>query len=329
MTWHGVWLYDREHQDGSSFTWHHPSNSAVITSLRWLLKERYKKLVTHWQQKSCSVESGEYHFTNAINNNNVYALRLSSSPSVYAASGSNQSSQPPYITCRSNQSPQPPCITCRSNQSPQPPCITCRSNQSPQPPCITCRSNQSPQPPCITCRSNQSSQPPYRTCRSNQSSQPPYITCRSNQSSQTPYITCPGFRPGKCTWENAAAFTYDVYEGFLRKEPAVAVAIDLKDAYNRVHFKLLTDLLIQYGVSLTLTRWVAGALQWLCSLETGALLLVSSQWVYHKDHRSRRSSFNVYTKDLARAQCGSHIGRWRVHKQNIKGLPGGSRSVSK
>ena len=32
-----------------------------------------------------------------------------------------------------------------------------------------------------------------------------------------------------------------------------------EDAYNRVQFKLLIDLLIQYGVSLTLTRWVAGA----------------------------------------------------------------------
>ena len=44
------------------------------------------------------------------------------------------------------------------------------------------------------------------------------------------------------------------------KEPAVAVAIDLEDVYNRVQFKLLMDLLIQYGVSLTLTRWAAGAL---------------------------------------------------------------------
>ena len=27
-----------------------------------------------------------------------------------------------------------------------------------------------------------------------------------------------GVRPGKCKWENAAAFAYDVYEGFQRKE---------------------------------------------------------------------------------------------------------------
>ena len=40
----------------------------------------------------------------------------------------------------------------------------------------------------------------------------------------------------------------------------MAVAVDLKDAYNRVQFKLLMDLLMQYGVSLTLTQWIAGAL---------------------------------------------------------------------
>ena len=71
------------------------------------------------------------------------------------------------------------------------------------------------------------------------------------------------------------------------------MAIDLEDAYNRIQFKLLTDLLVQYGVDMTLTRWVAGALlerAVVCSLETGALFLISSQWAYHKDHRSQRSS---------------------------------------
>ena len=60
-----------------------------------------------------------------------------------------------------------------------------------------------------------------------------------------------GFRPGKCTLENAAAFAYDVYKGFQRKEQTAAVAINLEDAYNRVQFKLLMDLLMQYGASLT------------------------------------------------------------------------------
>ena len=70
-----------------------------------------------------------------------------------------------------------------------------------------------------------------------------------------------GYRAGKATWENAARFTYDVYEGFQRKEQTLAVAVDLEDVYNRVQFKLLMELLRQYGVSLTLTRWLAAALQ--------------------------------------------------------------------
>ena len=44
------------------------------------------------------------------------------------------------------------------------------------------------------------------------------------------------------------------------KEPAVAVAISHDDAHNRVQFQLLMDLFMQYGVSLTLTRWIAEAL---------------------------------------------------------------------
>ena len=44
----------------------------------------------------------------------------------------------------------------------------------------------------------------------------------------------------------AAAFAYDVYDGFQRKEQTLAVAIDLQDAYNMVQFKLLMDLLVQF-----------------------------------------------------------------------------------
>ena len=77
-----------------------------------------------------------------------------------------------------------------------------------------------------------------------------------------------GFRPGKCTWENAAAFASDVYKGFQRKEQAVAVAIDLEDAYNRVHSR---DLLIHYRVILSLP-------------------LISLEWAYHKDHFSHQAS---------------------------------------
>ena len=70
-----------------------------------------------------------------------------------------------------------------------------------------------------------------------------------------------GYRAGKATRENAAGFAHDVYEGFQRKKQTLAVAVDLEDAYNRVQFKLLMELLMQYGVSLTLTRWLAAALQ--------------------------------------------------------------------
>ena len=56
------------------------------------------------------------------------------------------------------------------------------------------------------------------------------------------------------TWENAARSAYDVYQGFQRKEQTLAVAVGLEDAYNRVQFKLLVELLVQYDVSLTLTR---------------------------------------------------------------------------
>ena len=82
----------------------------------------------------------------------------------------------------------------------------------------------------------------------------------------------------------------------------MAVAVGLKDAYNRVQFKLLMDLLMQYGVSLTLTRWIAGALlertmvmqlgnwssaphQLTVSLPQGSLILLVL--------------FSVYTKGLA------------------------------
>ena len=45
-----------------------------------------------------------------------------------------------------------------------------------------------------------------------------------------------------------------MYEGLDRIEETVAVAIDFEDAYNRVQFKLLMDLLSQHGVGLTLTQ---------------------------------------------------------------------------
>ena len=70
-----------------------------------------------------------------------------------------------------------------------------------------------------------------------------------------------GTEQEKSTWENAARIAYGVYEGFQWKEQTLAVAVDLEDAYNRVQVNLLMELLVQYGVSLTLTQWLATALQ--------------------------------------------------------------------
>ena len=64
-----------------------------------------------------------------------------------------------------------------------------------------------------------------------------------------------GYRAGKVTW-GKHRFSYDVYEGFQRKEQTLVVAADLEDAHNRAQFKLLMEPLVQYGASLTLTRWL-------------------------------------------------------------------------
>ena len=111
-----------------------------------------------------------------------------------------------------------------------------------------------------------------------------------------------GFRPGKCTLENAAAFAYDVNKGFQRKEQTVAVAINLEDAYNRVQFKLLLDLLTQYGVSITLTRWIAGVLlERTVAMQLGNWSSAPHQLTMGLPQGSPLSLvlFNVYTKGLA------------------------------
>ena len=118
-----------------------------------------------------------------------------------------------------------------------------------------------------------------------------------------------GFRPGKSTWENAATFAYDVYEGFQKKEQTVAVAIDLEDAYNRVQFSTLIELLQQNGVSATMTRWIAAALQ------TRTVVMRMGNWsssVRHLTMGLPQGSplspvlFNVYTKGLADLNTNSH-----------------------
>ena len=111
-----------------------------------------------------------------------------------------------------------------------------------------------------------------------------------------------GYRAGKFTWENAARFAYDVYEGFQRKEQTLAVAVDLEDAYNRVQFKLLMELLRQYGVSLTLTRWLAAALQERkVAMRLGNWISTPQQLTMGLPQGSPLSPvlYNVYTKGLA------------------------------
>ena len=95
----------------------------------------------------------------------------------------------------------------------------------------------------------------------------------------------------KCTQENAAAFGCDVYEGFQRKEQTLAVTIDPGHSYKRVQFKLLMDLLLEHGVSLTITQWITATL---LQLGNWALLFISSQWAHRKAHRSCQHS-TMYT----------------------------------
>ena len=82
----------------------------------------------------------------------------------------------------------------------------------------------------------------------------------------------------------------------------MAVAVGLKDAYNRVQFKLLMDLLMQYGVSLTLTRWIAGALlERTMVMQLGNWSSAPHQLTMGLPQGLSLSPvvFNVYTKGLA------------------------------
>ena len=93
-----------------------------------------------------------------------------------------------------------------------------------------------------------------------------------------------------------------MYEGFQRKEQTLAVAVDLEDAYNRVQFKLLMELLVQYGVSLMLTRWLAAALQERkVAMRLGNWISTPQQLTMGLPQGSPLSPvlYNVYTKGLA------------------------------
>ena len=82
----------------------------------------------------------------------------------------------------------------------------------------------------------------------------------------------------------------------------LAVAIEFEDAYDRVQFKLLMDLLTQYGVSITLTRWVAGVLlERTVVMQLGNWSSAPHQLTMGLPQGSPLSLvlFNVYTKGLA------------------------------
>ena len=86
------------------------------------------------------------------------------------------------------------------------------------------------------------------------------------------------------------------------KNKTVAAAINPEDAYNIIQFKPLIDLLMQYGVSLTLTRWVAGALpERTVVMQLGNWSSAPHQLTTGPSQGSPLSPvlFNVYTKGLA------------------------------
>ena len=128
-----------------------------------------------------------------------------------------------------------------------------------------------------------------------------------------------GYRAGKTTWENAARFAYDVHEGFQRKEQTLAVVVDLEDAYNRVQFKLLMELLGQYGVSLTLTRWLAAALQERkVAMRLGNWISTPQQLTMGLPQGSPLSPvlYNVYTKGLTDLNSNGYACGQRAYLQN-------------
>ena len=92
------------------------------------------------------------------------------------------------------------------------------------------------------------------------------------------------------------------------------MAFDLEDAYNRVQFKLLLDLLLQHGVSPTLTRWIAAAfLQGTGVIQLGNWNSVPRQLTMGLPQGSPFSSglFNVNTtgSEAKSGQPGIHTGR--------------------
>ncbi|XP_012946457.1 uncharacterized protein LOC106014013 [Aplysia californica] len=68
------------------------------------------------------------------------------------------------------------------------------------------------------------------------------------------------YRPGTDTCTNTAVLAVDVVEGFQTKEETAMAAIDLEDAYNRVDYGKLMDLLMEMDVDPWLIQWISEAL---------------------------------------------------------------------
>jgi hypothetical protein len=112
------------------------------------------------------------------------------------------------------------------------------------------------------------------------------------------------YRPGRDTCYNAATLAHAVAEGFQDKEETVVVAIDLEDAYNRVSYDKMMDLLLNLGLDPWLIRWIAEALM------TRKVALKSGKWVSDVQEISpglpQGSAlspvlFNIYTAKIASA----------------------------
>ena len=90
------------------------------------------------------------------------------------------------------------------------------------------------------------------------------------------------------------------------------MTVDLEDGYKRVQFKRLMEPLVQYGVSLTLTRWLAAALQErMAALRLGNWKPTPQQLTMGLPQGSPLSQVlcNVYTKGLAdlNSNCLSRV----------------------
>ena len=78
------------------------------------------------------------------------------------------------------------------------------------------------------------------------------------------------------------------------------MAVDQEDAYNRVQFKLMMELLEQYDISLMLTRWLTAALQERkVTMQLGNWISMPQQLTSTRLPLLSPVLINVYTKALA------------------------------